>query len=214
MYIAQPNGGVPRCCDYRRHNDCRRWRGKYNWTQSAVNSYSPLISVSTTHTEWQVGTRNKWLSSCADVVFVLFKSIPTHDTTLQWRHIGRDSVSYHQPHECLLNHSFRRRSKKTSKLRVTGLCAGNSPVTGEFPAQMASNAENVSIWWRHHKMIMHNISLNSNKTHNNLTSMFGLHSNFISISSHGSPFPCNSHTPKFTDFKQIAVGSQEGMYGF
>ena len=29
------------------------------------------------------------------------------------------------------------------------LCAGNSPVTGEFPAQRASNAENVSIWWRH-----------------------------------------------------------------
>ena len=42
------------------------------------------------------------------------------------------------------------RLKKTSKLRVTGLCAGNSPVTGEFPAQMASYAENVSIWWRHH----------------------------------------------------------------
>ena len=40
--------------------------------------------------------------------------------------------------------------KKTSKLRVTGLCVGNSPGTGEFPAQMASNAENVSIWWRHH----------------------------------------------------------------
>ena len=40
--------------------------------------------------------------------------------------------------------------KKTSKLCVTGLCAGNSPVTGEFPAQKASNAENVSIWWRHH----------------------------------------------------------------
>ena len=33
--------------------------------------------------------------------------------------------------------------KKTPKLRVTGLCAGNSPVTDEFPAQMASNAENV-----------------------------------------------------------------------
>ena len=40
----------------------------------------------------------------------------------------------------------------TSKLRVTGLCAGNSPVPGEFPAQMDSNAENVSIWWRHHVM--------------------------------------------------------------
>ena len=41
--------------------------------------------------------------------------------------------------------------KKTSKLRFTGLCAGNSPVAGEFPAQMASYAENVSIWWRHHE---------------------------------------------------------------
>ena len=50
----------------------------------------------------------------------------------------------------LLNLLFRRRSKKTSKLRVTGLCAGNSPETGEFPAQRASNAGNVSIWWRHH----------------------------------------------------------------
>ena len=38
-----------------------------------------------------------------------------------------------------------------SKLRVTGLCVGNSPVTGEFPAQMATNAENISIWWRHHE---------------------------------------------------------------
>ena len=37
-----------------------------------------------------------------------------------------------------------------SKLRVTGLCVRNSPVTGEFPTQRASNAENVSIWWRHH----------------------------------------------------------------
>ena len=50
---------------------------------------------------------------------------------------------------CLLNCSFRRRSKKTSKLWVTGLCAGNSPVTSEFPAQMASNSENVFIWWHH-----------------------------------------------------------------
>ena len=60
------------------------------------------------------------------------------------------SLSNHQTHECLHNRSFRRRSKKTSKLLVTGLCEGNSPVTSEFPAQRASNAENVSIWWRHH----------------------------------------------------------------
>ena len=45
---------------------------------------------------------------------------------------------------------LRRRSKKTSKLHVTGLCAGNSPVTGEFPAQIASNTEKVSIWWRYY----------------------------------------------------------------
>ena len=65
------------------------------------------------------------------------------------------TISSHQSHESLLNRLFMRRSKKTSKLRVTGLCAGNSPVTGEFPAQRASNAENVSIWWRHHGSVSH-----------------------------------------------------------
>ena len=70
--------------------------------------------------------------------------------SLHLRHNGHDSVSNHQPHGCLLNRLFTRRSKKISKLRVTGLCAGNSPETGEFPAQIAINAENVSIYWRHH----------------------------------------------------------------
>ena len=70
--------------------------------------------------------------------------------TFQWRHNEHDGVSNHQPHDFLLTLLFRRRSKKTSKLRVTGLCAGNSPVTGEFPAQMASNAENDSVWLRLH----------------------------------------------------------------
>ena len=44
------------------------------------------------------------------------------------------------------------RSKKTSKLCVTGLCEGNSSVTGEFPTQMASNTETISIWWCQHQM--------------------------------------------------------------
>ena len=74
---------------------------------------------------------------------------------LRWRHNGRDGFSNHQPRHCLLNRLFRRRSKETSKLRVTGLCVWNSPGTGEFPAQMASNAENVSIWWRHHAYATH-----------------------------------------------------------
>ena len=46
---------------------------------------------------------------------------------LQWRHNDHGGVSNHQPHGCLLNRLFRRGSKKTSKLRVTGLCVGNSP---------------------------------------------------------------------------------------
>ena len=53
--------------------------------------------------------------------------------TLQWCHNGRHSISNHQPLHCLLNSLFRRRSKKTSKLCVTGLCAGNSPVTVNSP---------------------------------------------------------------------------------
>ena len=70
------------------------------------------------------------------------------------RHNGRDGVLKHQPHDYLLNRLIRRRSKTTSKLRVTGLCAGNSPVAGEFPAQRPRNAENVSIWWRHHIVLI------------------------------------------------------------
>ena len=48
-------------------------------------------------------------------------------TSLHWRHNDHDGVSNHQPHGCLLNRLFRHRSKKTSKLRVTDLCVGNSP---------------------------------------------------------------------------------------
>ena len=72
------------------------------------------------------------------------------DTPLHWRHNELDGVPNREPRDCLLNRLFWRRSKKTSKLRVTGLCVGTSPVTGEFPSQRASDAENVSIGWRHH----------------------------------------------------------------
>ena len=72
---------------------------------------------------------------------------------LQWRHNKHDSGSSHQLYDCLINRLFNAQIKETSKPRVTGLWAGNSPVTGEFPAQRASNAENVSIWWRHHVWI-------------------------------------------------------------
>ena len=68
---------------------------------------------------------------------------PLHSFPLQWRHDERLMMVYSTVYSS-------RRSQKTSKLRVTGLCVENSPVTGEFPAQRASNAENVPIWWRHH----------------------------------------------------------------
>ena len=84
--------------------------------------------------------------------------------SLRWRHNDHAGVSNHQPHGRLLNRLFRLKSKKTSKLRVTGLCAGNSPGTGEFSAQMASYAEIVSIWWRHHVYIIQTIiSYGTNK---------------------------------------------------
>ena len=79
--------------------------------------------------------------------FLLFGSTPGLEP-LRWRHNEIDGDSNHQPHDCLLNRSPA--DKNTSKLRVTGFCVGNSPVNGEFPAQKARNAENVSIWWRHH----------------------------------------------------------------
>ena len=101
---------------------------------------------------WLRSTNSKRNQS-VNCVWYVGISYTLYQSSLRWRHNGRHSVSDHQPHDCLLNCLFRRRSKKTSKLRVAGLCAGNSPVPGEFPAQMASNAENVSIWWRHHVSI-------------------------------------------------------------
>ena len=61
----------------------------------------------------------------------------------------------------------RRRSKKSPKLRVTGLCAGNSPVIDEFPAQRASNEENVFIQCRYHGTCitrLHRVKKNISKT--------------------------------------------------
>ena len=77
---------------------------------------------------------------------ICFSCIVNNRTeSLPWRHNGREGFSNHEPRHCLHSRLSRRRSKKTSKLRVTGLCVGNSPVAGEFPAQMASYAVNVSI---------------------------------------------------------------------
>ena len=61
---------------------------------------------------------------------------------LQWRHNEHDGVSNNQHYDCFLNRLFRRRSKKTSKLRVAGPCEGiqrspvNSPHKGPVTQKM------------------------------------------------------------------------------
>ena len=120
--------------------------------------------------------------------------------SLRWRHNGCDSVSNHQPHHCLLNRLFRRRSKKTSKLRVTGLCAGTSPGTGEFSAQMASNAENVSIWWRHQAVIL-NRPLNNRYPNDQTTDIAVQNEREVS-----------THTPKVTTHSAVVTSSSLRQY--
>ena len=73
------------------------------------------------------------------------------ETSLQWRHNVRGGVSNHQPHDCIYSTVYsgadQRKHQSSASLAFVWV---NSPMTGEFPAQRASNAENVSIWWRHH----------------------------------------------------------------
>ena len=89
-----------------------------------------------------------WLGRINEALFTMGREF-----TLQWHHNSCAGISNHQPHDCLLNCLFRCNSKKKFKLCVTGLCPGNSPVTGEFPAQKASDVENVSIGWCHHELL-------------------------------------------------------------
>ena len=79
-------------------------------------------------------TTKRFHWSCIHSLFIFMEqecaylsSYGSIEFTLHWRHNDYDGVSNRRPRGCLLNRLFRRRSKKTSKLRVTGLCAGNSP---------------------------------------------------------------------------------------
>ena len=90
---------------------------------------------------WQSDPRSRMFSSCCPNgskchPFALWKFV-----TLECCDNDRDGVSNHRRLHCLLKCWFRCRSKETPKLHVTGLCVGNSPVIGEFPAQRASNTE-------------------------------------------------------------------------
>ena len=123
----------------------------WNMTPRAPNISRTPVNITTSRFMAPSHYLNQWwfiISWTPSMTCLCATSITNY--SLHWRHNDHDGVSNHQPHGCLLNRLFGGRSEKTSKLRVTGLCVGNSPGTGEFPAQRASYAENVSIWWRHH----------------------------------------------------------------
>ena len=70
---------------------------------------------------------------------------------LQWRHNVRDGVLNHQAHDCLFYRVLKTQMKENIKAeRHWPLWGKFTGVTGEFPAQRDSNAENVSILWRYH----------------------------------------------------------------
>ena len=95
--------------------DLRRHRAHYGVTvMPTATRYTCAINLS----KVTDATNSKCNSLCHSVLELI---------SLHWRHNDQDGVSNHQPHGCLLNRLFRRRSKKTSKLHVTGLCVGNSP---------------------------------------------------------------------------------------
>ena len=142
--LVMPHGNIDLCQLWIRKSLVAWWHQAINWT------YVDLPSKVFCGIHLRVISRDMLMNLICDMCLEIVL------LTSQWRHNGHDSISNHQPHDCLLNRLFRGRSKKTSNLSVTGLCVGNSPVTGEFPAQMASNAENVSICWRHHvKLLLH-----------------------------------------------------------
>ena len=108
---------------YRQKYCCKYW---YYWQFcSDILTrvwYSLYLSVCAVYHDWLFYRRLLIIVSQQVALVMIYWS-----KSLRWRHNELDGVSDHQPHGCLLNRLFRRWSKKTSKLRVTGLCVGNSP---------------------------------------------------------------------------------------
>ena len=99
-------------------------------------------------------SRRLWFETPNNDCHANIRTLSTFETciSLQWRHNGRDYVPNHQPHDCFPNRLLSCRSKKTSKLRVTGLCAGNSPWTFPFD-DVIMYTGNMKIKWTVGKML-------------------------------------------------------------
>ena len=99
---------------------------KIKWLYSVLllilsgSHHGHLIALLVTLTTKVAGGSHKYFT---DLILSsnIFWPAMKHHPSLEWRHNGRDGVSNHQPHDCLLNRLFRRRTKKTSQIRVTGL---------------------------------------------------------------------------------------------
>ena len=82
---------------------------------------SLLTHICVTRPQWMNGLKQCWSSPLMHIYVTRPRSIsPARCRSSNLK-------------KCLLHRLFMHRSKKTSKLRVTGLCEGNSPVTGESP---------------------------------------------------------------------------------
>ena len=94
-------------------------------------------------------TTQCWIQQCSDCYKTKISLWPYK--ILQWHHMNIHLVvSNHWSFNCLFNSLWRPTSNKHQSTLLS-FCEGNSPVTGEFPAQRDSSAEKASIWWRHHE---------------------------------------------------------------
>ena len=147
LHWTMPSHYLNQCCDIVNMNLRNKLQWNFKWNLYIFIQENPFQNA-----VWKMAAILSWPQCANHNCCVDMTNLIGNKLALQWRHNGCNGVSNYQPHVCLFNRLFRCRSKKLSKLRVIGLYVGNSPVTGEFPAQRASNAENVSIWWRHHGM--------------------------------------------------------------
>ena len=109
-------------------------RDKILLTEKLMNG--ALVTPTPDELTLPTGRLPHWLSTCYSWYTVYsikyaFSFVWLWSYPLQWHHYEHDGIPNHQTHDCLLKCLFKHRSKKTSKLRITGLCEGNSPVNSE-----------------------------------------------------------------------------------
>ena len=68
------------------------------------------------------------------------------ENALHWRHNDHDGALNQLFTQPFIQTQIKENIKAPRHWPLCGEFTG----TGEFPAQTASDAENVSIWWRHH----------------------------------------------------------------